>query len=98
HAGGATSAGGCTLPRARWASLYGNRYLVTARLLGSGFWPRLPALAARDGKDLLRALLAGEWTQAGGIGAGWARALRRLPTFARRGEPAVPMSEIERFR
>jgi GT2 family glycosyltransferase len=98
HAGGATSASGRTLSRARWASLYGNRYLVAARLLGSGLWPRLPALAARDGKDLLRALLTGEWAQVGGIAAGWARALRHLPAFARRGRAAVPMSEIERFR
>lgn len=110
HAGSATSAGlagsatsailasAAALSRARWASLYGNRYLVTARLLGSRFWPRLPALAWRDGKDLLSALYSGEWVQAGGIGAGWGRALSRLPAFARRGRPALPMSEIERFR
>jgi N-acetylglucosaminyl-diphospho-decaprenol L-rhamnosyltransferase len=104
HAGSATSAGSAgsasaaALSRARWASLYGNRYLVTARLLGSRFWPRLPALAWRDGKDLLRALYSGEWAQVGGIGAGWGRALRRLPAFARGGRPALPMSEIERFR
>jgi GT2 family glycosyltransferase len=98
HAGSATTVSAAALSRSRWASLYGNRYLVTARLLGSRFWPRLPALAWRDGKDLLRALSSGEWTQAGGIGAGWGRALRRLPDFARRGRPALPMSEIERFR
>jgi GT2 family glycosyltransferase len=98
HAGGGTSGSGSTLSRERWANLYGNRYLVTARLLGSGLWPRLPGLLARDGKDLARALLSGKWAQVGGIGAGWARALRRLPGFVRRGRPAVPMSEIERFR
>jgi GT2 family glycosyltransferase len=98
HAGGVTSASGGTLPRARWASLYGNRYLVAARLLGSGLWTRLPILAVRDGKDLARAVIEGQWTQAGGIVAGWGRALRHLPAFARRGGPAVPMSEIERFR
>jgi GT2 family glycosyltransferase len=95
HAGSAT---GKTLPRARWASLYGNRYLVLARLLGTGLWPRLPLLAGRDGKDLARAVVEGEWTQGGGILAGWARALHHLPAFARRGGPAVPMSEIARFR
>jgi GT2 family glycosyltransferase len=98
HAGSATAGSAAALSRARWASLYGNRYLVTARLLGSGFWRRLPALAARDGKDLLRALFTGEWTQVGGIGAGWGRAFRHLAAFARRGRPALPMSEIERFR
>lgn len=98
HAGGASSGKAGPWARRRWASLYGNRWLVAARLLGSGFWPRVPVLAARDGKDLLRALFEGRWAQVAGIGAGWVRALRLLPAFIRRGRPAVPMSEIERFR
>jgi N-acetylglucosaminyl-diphospho-decaprenol L-rhamnosyltransferase len=88
HAGSASSTAS-QLSRRRWSSLYGNRYLVAARLLGSGFWPRLPLLIFRDVKDLIRALLSGEWAQAGGIGAGWARALRHLPAYVRRG-PAIP--------
>jgi N-acetylglucosaminyl-diphospho-decaprenol L-rhamnosyltransferase len=87
HAGSA-SASSSALARKRWTNLYGNRWLVAARLLGSGFWPRLPLLLLRDVKDLLRALLTGDWAQVGGIGAGWWRAFRLLPSFVRRG-PAI---------
>jgi GT2 family glycosyltransferase len=92
HAGSSSSTAsgaGSSLSRARWASLYGNRYLVAARLLGSDFWLRLPLLAMRDVKDLVRALFKGDGTQALGICAGWARALRHLPAYVRRG-PATP--------
>jgi len=97
HAGSAT---GRTLGRARWASIYGNRHLVLARLLGAGYWPRLPRLLARDGRDLARTLLTprdGDGRLAG-IPAGWGRAARHLPAYARRGAPAVPLAELERFR
>jgi GT2 family glycosyltransferase len=97
HAGSASSKVS-RLSRQRWASLYGNRYLVAARLLGSGFWLRLPLLVLRDVKDLVRALVTGKGTQVLGIGAGWIRALRHLSAYARRGQAAPPMSEIERFR
>ncbi len=62
HAGsasGRTAAAG----RERWRLVYGNRYLAAARLLGRGFWPRLPLMLLRDLLDvvgpaaLLRALL-----------------------------------------
>jgi GT2 family glycosyltransferase len=86
HAGGATSAGGGARSRERWARIYGNRHLVLARLLGTGYWPRLPALAARDLVDLARAVLGGEWARVAGITLGWGRAIRLLPAFARRGE------------
>lgn len=95
HAGSAT---GRTLSRERWRLLYGNRWLVVARLLGRSFWPRVPGLAVRDGIDLLRALGRGDREVAAGILLGWWRALRLLPGFARFGPPAVPLGEIRRFR
>ncbi len=95
HAGSST---GKALNRERWRLLYGNRWLVVARLLGRSFWPRVPALALRDGIDLLRALGRRGGGLAAGILLGWARALRLLPGFARFGPPAVPLGEIRRFR
>jgi GT2 family glycosyltransferase len=86
HAGSVT---GGVLPRSRWRLIYGNRYLVAARLLGGGFWARLPRMAARDLADLARAALAADGTRMAGIAAGWMRALRHLPGFARRGAPAA---------
>jgi len=95
HAGSTT---GRALGWRRWAALYGNRHLVLARLLGSGYWRRLPLLLARDLQDLARALLAGRGGAALGVLAGWGRALRHLPAYARRGAPAVPLPELARFR
>jgi len=95
HAGSAT---GSTLSRNRWRLVYGNRYLAAARLLGRSFWPRLPRLAARDGIDLAKAARRGETDLAAGILAGWGRAARLLPRFARAGPPLIPLSEIRRFR
>ncbi|HXO20522.1 MAG TPA: glycosyltransferase [Thermoanaerobaculia bacterium] len=96
HAGSATGRAGLGVGRQRM--IYGNRYLVAARLLGSGFWPRLPRLVVRDWKDLAIALAHGEAGAAAGIAAGWGHALVRLPGFAWRGGPAVPLTEIARFR
>lgn len=95
HAGSST---GKTLNQERWRLLYGNRWLVAARLLGRSFWPRVPVLILRDGIDLLRALGRGDRELAAGILLGWARALRLLPGFARSGPPPVPLGEIRRFR
>ncbi len=94
----ARHAGSATAGRARWASVHGNRYLALARLLGSGLWPRLPALLGRDVLDLVRAGAGGDLSRVSGIVAGWGRAARRLPAFARRGPPAPPLAEIERLR
>ncbi len=68
HAGSLT---GRTQSRDRWSRIYGNRWLVAKRYLGGGFWPRVPLLAARDGVDLGRAVLAGERELAAGILSGW---------------------------
>ncbi|HEV8582288.1 MAG TPA: glycosyltransferase [Thermoanaerobaculia bacterium] len=95
HAGSAT---GATLSRERWRLIYGNRYLAAARLLGNAFWPRLPRMAVRDGVDLVKAAARGEGDLAAGVLAGWRRAARLLPQFARGGPPAVPLGEIRGFR
>ncbi|HEX3554556.1 MAG TPA: glycosyltransferase family 2 protein [Thermoanaerobaculia bacterium] len=95
HAGSST---GRTLRRERWRLLYGNRWLVVARLLGRSFWIRVPVLAARDLIDLVHALGQGDGELAAGIPAGWTRALRLLPGFARCGAAAVALGEIRRFR
>lgn len=93
HAGSVT---GATLGRERWSLIYGNRYLAAAGLLGGALWPRLPLMAVRDLLDLGRAVLERDGARAAGIAAGWGRAARRLPAFARPGTPIVPLSN--RFR
>ena len=97
HAGSATADG----PRAggrRPAAVYGNRWLVAARLLGRRFPLAAPRMAARDLADLARALAAGDVATVRGIGAGWLRALRHLPAYVRLGPPAVPLAELIRLR
>ncbi|HVS03103.1 MAG TPA: glycosyltransferase [Thermoanaerobaculia bacterium] len=90
HAGGGSAE---ALGAARLPLLYGNRHLVLARLLGRAFWPRWPWIALRDVGDGLRhpRLL-------GSILAGWSRALRLLPRYARRGPPRPALAELRRFR
>jgi GT2 family glycosyltransferase len=95
HAGSAT---GRTMSRERWRLIYGNRWLAAARLLGRGFWPRLPRIALRDVLDLGRATVDRDGARAAGILLGWGRALSGLPAWAHRGVPAVPIQEIVRFR
>ncbi len=95
HAGSAT---GRTMSRERWRLIYGNRWLAVARLLGRAFWPRLPWLALRDLLDLGRALLHRDGALAGGILAGWGRAVRHLPAWAGWSAPAVPVRGIRGFR
>jgi GT2 family glycosyltransferase len=89
HAGSAT---GRTMSRERWRLIYGNRWLVVARLLGRAFWPRLPILALRDLLDLGRAGGTGDGARAAGILAGWGRALGGLAVWGHWGAPAVEPS------
>lgn len=95
HAGSAT---GRTLGSGRWRLIHGNRVLVAARLLGGAFWLRLPVLAGRDLLDLVHAALAGDGAQVAGIAGGWGRAAHHLSSSIRRGAPAVPLRDLDRFR
>ncbi len=79
----ALHAGSTTGGAARWRLVYGNRHLALARSLGRGYWWRLPVLVGRDVNDLLRAVVGGDGERIKGILAGWGRAARRLPRFAR---------------
>lgn len=93
HAGSVT---GRTLPLGGRHYVYGNRYLVLARFLGSRFWSELPRAWIRDVADLARGLGRGDVTSSAGVLAGWLRALRLLPWFARRGAPGVPLAALRR--
>jgi GT2 family glycosyltransferase len=97
HAGGATAA---ALGGLRPAAVYGNRWLVAARLLGRRFPVAAPRMALRDLADLAAALAGGAGGPAGarGILAGWARAVRHLPAYAHAGPPAVAPAELARLR
>lgn len=53
HAG-SSSGRTAAASRDRWRLIYGNRYLVAARLLGRAFWPRLPRMVLRDLIDVAR--------------------------------------------
>jgi GT2 family glycosyltransferase len=88
HGGSLTAGGG------RWPRVYGNRYLVAARLLGRSFWGALPRMAARDLADLGAALGGGELRRAAGVVLGWGRAAARLPAYLRTGPPLVAPAEL----
>lgn len=88
----ALHAGSTTGGAARWRLVYGNRHLVLARMLGRGYWWRLPAFVGRDLVDLARAVFEGDKGRVAGIFAGWGRAVRRLPRFAWGGSVAGPPS------
>jgi len=95
HAG-STTGRRMSIRRYRW--IYGNRLLVLARLLGNRYPRELPRVLARDGRDLLRAVVGLRVARGLGIVAGWGRAVRLLPAYAHRGEALVPHGELERFR
>ncbi len=79
----ALHAGSTTGGTARWRLVYGNRHLVLARRLGRGYWWRLPGFVGRDLVDLARAVAEGDRGRMAGIFAGWGRAVRIMPRFAR---------------
>ncbi len=96
HHAGSTS--GQLRPEATWRWIYGNRYLVLARLLGRSFWPRLPWVFLRDAVDLCQALTRHERPRGRGILAGWTRAAAQLPGFAHTAAPLVSWLELRRFQ
>jgi len=95
HAGSAT---GARRPVARWAAIRGNRWAVAAGWLGGGLPRALPRLAGRDLIDLARALLRLDGAEAAGVLAGWFRAARLVPRFARPGPPRPPLAAATRLR
>jgi len=92
HAG---SASGRRLALGGWRLVYGNRYLVLARLLGRAFGAELPRAWRRDARDLGAALARGDGRRAAGVVAGWGRAARLLPRYRHRGAPVVPLDGLE---
>jgi len=95
HAGSASSSADRSW---RWGQIYGNRLLVLARLWGSSFAPRLPRLLARDFLDLAGGCVRRQPDLVLGIVRGWGRAGRRLPSYAHRGAPSLPMADLLRFQ
>lgn len=95
HAGSAT---GGRRPVARWAAIRGNRWAVAAGWLGGRLPFALPRLAGRDLIDLARALAHARGAEAAGVLAGWARAVRLVPRFARPGPPRPPLAAATRLR
>jgi len=95
HAGSAT---GGRRPVARWAAIRGNRWAIAAGWLGARFPLALHRLAGRDLIDLARALARARGAEAAGVVAGWGRALRLVPRFARRGPPRPPLAAATRLR
>jgi GT2 family glycosyltransferase len=89
HQGGGSAAG---LGRRGQALLYGNRWLVLARLLGRKLPGRLPRILLRDLLDVAR-----RPTRLAGVARGWRRAARLLPRFAHVGPPQVPLRELRRL-
>jgi GT2 family glycosyltransferase len=89
HAGGGSAA---TLGGRRLRLVYANRWLALARLLGGAFAAEAPRAWLRDVADAAR-----QPTRMGAVVGGWARALRLLPRFARRGAPLVPRGELRRL-
>ena len=82
----------------RMAHIHGNRLLVLARLFGGSFWRRVPAIVARDLKDLARATITFDGSRVAGVARGLLRAAALLPRFARRGPALVPAETLDRFR
>jgi GT2 family glycosyltransferase len=86
HRGSAT---GLLAPRRRLAWIYGNRWLVVARLLGRRMPLAVPRMLLRDAADLLRAVTRGSLREQAGIALGLLRALRLLPRYLRGGPPLI---------
>lgn len=96
RAGHLGSATGDRMGGRRWIWIHAHRLLVLARLLGRGFWPRLPRFLLRDVADALSPAAGRPGLVA--LGTAWRTALRLLPRFTRRGPSLVPLAELARFR
>jgi hypothetical protein len=95
HRGSAT---GLLMPHQRWAWIYGNRWLVVARLLGRSFPRVVPRMLLRDLRDLARSLGSrSDRGRASGIARGLLRAARLLPLYARSGPPLLARAELDRL-
>jgi GT2 family glycosyltransferase len=95
HRGSAT---GLLMPHQRWAWIYGNRWLVVARLLGRSFPRAVPRMLLRDLRDLARSLASRSGRgRASGIARGLVRAARLMPRYARRGPPLLARAELDRL-
>lgn len=95
HAGSLT---GDARPVRRWRLLYGNRWLVVARLLGRHFPGQAAKVLVRDLRDLGAAARSLDGRRLLGLSLGLGRALGRLPGWMHRGDPLVPLRELDRFR
>jgi GT2 family glycosyltransferase len=82
HAGQATTG---RSPRTRWERIYRNRRWVAEALLGERFAHELPRLRRRDRRDLVRRLLALDFSAVTGIVAGLRAATRERPYRGRAG-------------
>jgi len=89
HAGGG-SAG--ALGGRRLRLVYANRWLALARLLGGDFAAQAPRALLRDLADGAR-----RPSRVTAVLGGWARAVRLLPRFARRGASLVSRSDLRRL-
>jgi GT2 family glycosyltransferase len=81
---------------ARLALVYRNRYGVLARVLGHGFWPRLPLFVLRDLAALVGAVVRGERARAAAIARGLAAAPLRVADFASLRAPLLEARDLER--
>ncbi|HXT20460.1 MAG TPA: glycosyltransferase [Thermoanaerobaculia bacterium] len=89
HAGGGSAD---ALGGRRLRLVYANRWLALARLLGGAFAAQAPRALLRDVADTAR-----QPARMGAVIGGWARAVRLLPRFARRGAPLVSRGELRRL-
>jgi len=89
HAGGGSAA---VLRGRRLRLVYANRWLALARLLGGEFAGQAPRALLRDLADAAR-----QPARATAVIGGWARAVRLLPRFARRGPSLVSRTDLRRL-
>lgn len=95
HAGGISSR---SRPVWRYRHIYGNRWLVLARLLGAAFKSQTGRILRRDLLDLAQAGARLDRRKTVGIIRGWKRASALLQSYRHQGAPLVSMTCLNRFR